>query len=492
MLKEHQYVFTRINMAIDLCLTAVSVILAHLLRNQVLAPYVFPQVFREPACFSDYSWLAWVLPVIMVVFLAHNRYYASQRLRSFGETSRAILLSAIETTVAAMVIGFFLQQRFGTRFLSDSIGGDNVSRGVILLVPVVLTLLMILKTYLVRKVLIRLRSTGHNWRTLLLVGSGDTLRGFIRLVRGHPFWGFRLEGIIDDSGREAIMVDEVPVVGTLQSLLPYVDEHPVDEIVFVPARRSLEELAPYFEQCEEMGIRTRLSLNFFRHTIARPVLDSFEDVPVVTYSPTLEINTALLFKYAFDRIAAFLLLIALSPVFVAAIILSKLTSDSWSDPVFYGQTRCGLNGKLFTCWKFRSMRVNADSELERLRDKNEMEGPVFKIKEDPRITRLGRILRKTSIDEFPQIWNVLRGDMSLVGPRPPIPAEVAKYDRWQRRRLSMKPGITCLWQVNGRNRLPFDTWMKLDLEYIDNWSLVLDFRILCKTVYVVATGYGAM
>jgi lipopolysaccharide/colanic/teichoic acid biosynthesis glycosyltransferase len=138
------------------------------------------------------------------------------------------------------------------------------------------------------------------------------------------------------------------------------------------------------------------------------------------------------------------------------------------------------------------MRVNADSELERLRDKNEMEGPVFKIKEDPRITRLGRILRKTSIDEFPQIWNVLRGDMSLVGPRPPIPAEVAKYDRWQRRRLSMKPGITCLWQVNGRNRLPFDTWMKLDLEYIDNWSLVLDFRILCKTVYVVATGYGAM
>ena len=138
------------------------------------------------------------------------------------------------------------------------------------------------------------------------------------------------------------------------------------------------------------------------------------------------------------------------------------------------------------------MHVNADRMLDKLADQNEMTGPVFKIRKDPRITPVGRILRKTSLDELPQLWNVLKGEMSLVGPRPPLPSEVDKYDPWQRRRLSMKPGITCIWQVSGRNQLPFETWMKLDLEYIDNWSLMLDFKILVKTVYVVATGYGAM
>jgi exopolysaccharide biosynthesis polyprenyl glycosylphosphotransferase len=241
-----------------------------------------------------------------------------------------------------------------------------------------------------------------------------------------------------------------------------------------------------------MGVRTRLSLNFFEPTIAKPVLDFFEGFPVVTYTPTREMNAALLFKYTFDRIAAAILLILFSPIFIITAILIKITSESWKDPIFYGQTRCGLNGKPFTCWKFRSMKVGAEKELDRLRDKNVMGGPVFKMRDDPRVTKIGKFIRKTSIDELPQLWNVLRGDMSLVGPRPPIPSEVEKYDRWQRRRLSMKPGITCLWQVSGRNQLPFDVWMKLDLEYIDNWSLWLDFKILLKTVYVVATGYGAM
>jgi lipopolysaccharide/colanic/teichoic acid biosynthesis glycosyltransferase len=177
-----------------------------------------------------------------------------------------------------------------------------------------------------------------------------------------------------------------------------------------------------------------------------------------------------------------------SPVFLLTAIAVKATSRG---PVFFRQTRVGLNGRTFTLFKFRSMYQDAEARRPALEDRNEMTGPVFKIKHDPRITAVGKWIRRFSIDEIPQFWNVLRGDMSLVGPRPPIPEEVKKYERWQRRRLSMKPGITCLWQVSGRNGLDFESWMRLDLAYIDTWSLRLDVQILLRTVPVVLTARGA-
>lgn len=492
MLREHQYVFSRVNQAADLVLTSCAVWLAHVLRNAVLAPYIMPQIFRVPSQLADYIWLLWVLPPIMVGFLAYNGYYASQRVRSFGQRFRTIFLSAFETTIAAMVISFLFSQGRTSEYIDDRIVGENVSRSVIALLPLTISALIAVKTAVIYRVLTELRRRGKNWRALLLVGSGETLRDFIRLIKSHPIWGFQLIGVLDDSGDEQQLVEQVPVLGTLDKVWQVVEGTPIDEVVFIPSRRSLEDLAPYFEGLEEMGVKTRLSLNFFQHTIARATLDSFEDVPVVTYAPTREINTALLIKYAFDRVAALVLIVILSPVFLATWLAIKLSSETANAPAFYGQKRSGLNGKPFTLWKFRSMILNAEAELDQLQALNEMQGPVFKIKDDPRITKVGRLIRKLSIDELPQLYNVLRGDMSLVGPRPPLPSEVEKYDRWQRRRLSMKPGITCLWQVMGRNRLSFDTWMKLDLEYIDNWSLFLDFKILCRTVYVVATGYGAM
>jgi exopolysaccharide biosynthesis polyprenyl glycosylphosphotransferase len=492
MLKEHHYIFSRVNMAIDFALTGLSVWIAHLLRNHIVGPYLLPDLFPQPAQFSDYSWLAYTLPFIMVAALRHNGYYQSRRVRPFGDAVRVVALSAVETAVAAMVITFFLARDRLADLFSGTVAADTVSRGVIAMVPFIISILVIAKTWAVRRVLMRLRRSGRNWRSVILVGSGEKLREFVRLVGSHPFWGFKLEGVVDDSGREAKLVEGIPVLGECADLIPLLERNPVDEVVFIPGRRSLEELAPLFEQCEEMGVRTRLALSFFHSTIARPVLDSFQDIAVVTFSPVREMSSALLFKYAFDRIAALALLILLSPLLLATVLAIKISSRSWRAPVLYGQTRCGLHGRPFTLHKFRSMRVGADKELAALRERNEMAGPVFKIRDDPRVTPLGRLLRKTSIDELPQIWNVLVGEMSLVGPRPPLPSEVEQYDRWQRRRLSMKPGITCLWQVKGRNQIPFETWMKLDLEYIDNWSLLLDFKILCRTVYVVATGYGAM
>jgi exopolysaccharide biosynthesis polyprenyl glycosylphosphotransferase len=223
--------------------------------------------------------------------------------------------------------------------------------------------------------------------------------------------------------------------------------------------------------------------------IAKYSLGELEGIPLLSFL-TLPKNMAQLFvKQLFDYLGAFFLVLLLSPLFLLIAIMIKISSPG---PVIFKQIRCGLNGRKFTFYKFRSMIANAEEIKPNLEELNEATGPVFKIKNDPRVTSIGRFLRKTSIDELPQLFNVLKGDMSLVGPRPPLPSEVEKYEWWQRRRLSMKPGLTCIWQVSGRSKLDFDTWMKMDLEYIDNWSLGLDFKILFKTIPAVLSGKGAM
>ncbi|NLF25519.1 MAG: exopolysaccharide biosynthesis polyprenyl glycosylphosphotransferase, partial [Deltaproteobacteria bacterium] len=194
-------------------------------------------------------------------------------------------------------------------------------------------------------------------------------------------------------------------------------------------------------------------------------------------------------KRVFDVVVSALLLVVCSPLFAVIALLVRITSPG---PVFFVQKRVGLNGRLFNMYKFRSMHSTAESELEALKAQNEMSGPAFKLKNDPRVTALGRFLRRFSLDELPQLWNVFKGEMSLVGPRPPVPGEVNAYARRYRRRLSMRPGMTCTWQVSGRNEIKdFDSWVKLDLEYIDNWSFWQDIRLLLRTIPAVLSGVGA-
>ncbi|MEW6606002.1 MAG: sugar transferase [bacterium] len=203
-----------------------------------------------------------------------------------------------------------------------------------------------------------------------------------------------------------------------------------------------------------------------------------------------EKNMALFVKSVFDRVGALLALLVLGPVLMLPIILIiKLTSRK-GESVLFRQTRVGLNGRQFCFYKFRTMVINAEKKKNSLKHLNEMDGPVFKIRNDPRITKFGRFLRKYSLDELPQFFNVLKGEMSIVGPRPPLPEEVEKYDSYQYRRLSMKPGLTCIWQVSGRNKISFKEWMRMDLEYIDNYSLWLDFKILIRTIWAVMAGQG--
>ncbi|HET6343786.1 MAG TPA: sugar transferase, partial [Myxococcota bacterium] len=333
------------------------------------------------------------------------------------------------------------------------------------------------------------RSHGFNYRTVLIVGTGPAALRIAESIHGHRFWGFRILGFIrNGSTPEEPLPGRYPLLGEIQDIPRIVESNVVDDVIFAVHRRELDKLEDLFLSLQEQGIRTRFAMDLFPHTRARVDMEELDGVPLLSFATTPTSTIKLMLKRALDvAIAALMLLLALPIVGMIALLI-KLTSGG---NVLFRQTRCGLNGRFFTLYKFRTMVEDAEERRRELLHLNEMNGPVFKLRSDPRVTRFGRFLRRFSLDELPQFWNVLRGDMSLVGPRPPIPEEVAQYQRWQRRRLAMKPGLTCLWQVSGRNNLDFERWIELDLEYIDSWSPMLDFKIMLKTIPAVLSGKGA-
>jgi exopolysaccharide biosynthesis polyprenyl glycosylphosphotransferase len=306
-------------------------------------------------------------------------------------------------------------------------------------------------------------------------------------MAGHPEWGFQLAGFVldDDAGPAGV---PGPVLGRLSELGAVLTSHVVDEVFFALGRHRMDSVAQAIGICEELGVGAKVYADFFQQRIARVEVEDLDGAPMLSFTTVPGDPLALLAKRAFDVAVSGAAVALLSPLLLAVSLAIVVDSPG---PVLFRQRRVGRNGREFWLYKFRSMRADAEAHLARLRDQNEADGPVFKMRNDPRITRVGRFLRKTSIDELPQFWNVLRGDMSVVGPRPPIPSEVREYHRWQRRRLSMRPGITCIWQISGRSDVKFDRWMELDLQYIDNWSFWDDLKIVFKTIPVVLIGKGA-
>jgi exopolysaccharide biosynthesis polyprenyl glycosylphosphotransferase len=265
--------------------------------------------------------------------------------------------------------------------------------------------------------------------------------------------------------------------------------HPVDEVIFAIPTKDFEDVREMMDICEVEGVKTRIISDFFSGLVFKAEADVIHGIPIITYSPAPRKEGQLLVKRVLDIGFSFTALVLLSPLFAVVAVAIKLTSPG---PVFYSWKVVGLNKRPFAGYKFRTMVVNADKMKEMLLDKNEMNGPVFKLRQDPRVTRVGRFLRKYSLDELPQLWSVLKGDMSLVGPHPPLETELCGFQDWHWRKLSVKPGVTCLWQVSGRNEIrEFDDWVKMDLDYIDNWSLSLDLKILLKTIPAVLSAKGA-
>ncbi|MFH1877721.1 MAG: sugar transferase [Candidatus Omnitrophota bacterium] len=336
-----------------------------------------------------------------------------------------------------------------------------------------------------------LRRKGYNCDYILIVGTGDKSREFIDIVERHAEWGLRISGVMSagvtcDKGVKKFHGYEI--LGSFEDIPRIIHDNVVDYVIFILPSASLAEIEDIMRFCEMEGVKIAAGLDHYEPKLARARQADLNGFPLLLFESTPPGKGQLFMKKVFDIIFSALMLFILLPLFAIIALSVKMTSRG---PVFFRQERCGLNGRKFIMYKFRTMVEGAEHKRDELLENNIMEGPVFKIKDDPRNTNVGRFLRKFSLDELPQLYNVLKGEMSVIGPRP-LPLKENQYKPGQKRRLSVKPGITGLWQISGRNKITdFDEWVKLDLEYIDNWSILLDARIFLKTIAVVIFGTGA-
>jgi exopolysaccharide biosynthesis polyprenyl glycosylphosphotransferase len=332
------------------------------------------------------------------------------------------------------------------------------------------------------------RRKGYNTRNLLIIAD-ETSQVFIDKIIKDDFLGYKIKVIFTDS--EIITnkyLNDYSVLPENTNISQFLELEAIDEAIYLKENINLEEVKEMIYACDEIGVSFHVQSPLFNMIATKAHINYFfQDIPFLTFSKHPTNYLALKLKSLIDYIVASLALIFSLAFLLLIAVLIKIDSKG---PIFFKQTRVGKNGRLFKVFKFRTMITDAEELKEKLADLNEQSGPVFKMKNDPRVTRIGRFLRKTSLDEFPQFINVILGHMSIVGPRPPVPQEVEQYKRWQLRRLSMKPGITCIWQVSGRNKIGFEDWMKLDLQYIDNWSLQLDFILILKTIKVIFASDG--
>ncbi|HEV8168559.1 MAG TPA: sugar transferase, partial [Pyrinomonadaceae bacterium] len=354
--------------------------------------------------------------------------------------------------------------------------------------------------FIMRAVQMFVRSRQINLIPTLVVGRGPEASLFIREMRERPALGYRVIGVVDTKPIDAqLSYEDVPVIGTLDSLPEVIRDSGANEVIIADADVNADALFEVMMRCgRRRGVEFRIAPSLFNCLPRKTEIDQIGVLPMIRLFREPLSSGARILKRTFDLIVAALTIVLLFPIWLLIAILIKLASKG---PVFYTQERVGMDGRLFLLYKFRTMKAGADPELHREYQKAFIAGraeanvgndskPTYKLLADPRITKIGKLLRRSSLDEVPQLLNVLLGDMSIVGPRPPIPYEVEAYELWHRKRLDMKPGLTGLWQVSGRNRLPFEEMVRLDLYYIENWSLLLDLEIILRTGFVMLAGEG--
>jgi len=329
------------------------------------------------------------------------------------------------------------------------------------------------------------RAKGYNFINIVLIAD-DTSIPFIDELLSSKEWGYRIvslfttSDLVKEKYEKAIILLSEEYIGVINDLM---EGDIVDEVLYLKSKVVPSEVRNVVRSCEELGVVFRLNYKESRVNLTNAIKTNIGSEKFLTFINIPHNVYALDVKKIVDLNISLFMTICLSPVLLMIAILIKIQSPG---PIIYKQTRVGLRGRLFNLYKFRTMVTNAEALRMDLEKENEMDGPVFKIKDDPRVTKIGKLLRKTGLDELPQLFNILKGEMSLIGPRPPIPSETIQYKRWQLRRLSVKPGLSCFWQIKpDRNNIKFEKWMELDLAYIDNWSLRLDFVIFLKTIKTV-------
>jgi exopolysaccharide biosynthesis polyprenyl glycosylphosphotransferase len=413
-----------------------------------------------------------------VIFSAFGLYNSR---RMSGRTADAI------DTFKATMLGTFLMAVAAFAFRIRMI-----SPGFLLVFWPTANAVAVIQRLFLRSVLERIRLKGRNLRHMLIVGTNSRALEFASRVEASSELGYRIIGFVDQewAGLKSFNSRGYSVVSDFNHLSNFLRMSVVDEIVIALPFGSLHPQAARIAMlCEEQGITTRVLSNIFDLKTAHARAEEFEGTSLITNHTDIAEGWPVLVKRGLDIVLSAILLVMLAPLMLLVAALIKLTSPG---PVLFTQNRVGYNKRIFKIQKFRTMTAGAEQRIKELEHLNEISGPVFKIKNDPRITPVGRLLRKTSIDELPQLFNVVKGDMSLVGPRPlPVRDYEGFNQDWQRRRFSVRPGITCLWQIKGRSSIPFDKWMQLDLQYIDTWSLWLDLQILLRTIPAVFKGSGA-
>lgn len=459
---------------LDLVLVNLAFATAYWLRYERELFRPLNELFDVP--FRAYLPLAAGLSLAVLLGFKLERVYDRRRGASWLDDLYGIFLGALVGTAAIVVIIFGVRPTF-------------YSRLILLYAFVLIVGYVGLGRLLLHWGLDWLRRRGMAVDRVAIVGAGEVGRAVMRNIVAQPTLGYQVVGFLDDDPkRGSTDLGRFKALGNTLNLQNVLRRHPVDEVIITLPSSSHRRIMELMGVCERHGVRPRIVPDVFQMALARVEMDEINGIPLLGMSKVSIRGWNLAVKRALDLLVAGSLLVLLSPLMALIALVTRLDSHG---PVLFRQTRVGRGGQPFTCYKFRSMRTGADQEQPALAGRNEAQGPIFKMKDDPRRTRLGRILRRTSLDELPQLWNVLRGEMSLVGPRPPLPSEVQSYEAWHKRRLEVAPGLTGLWQVSGRSNLTFDEMVMLDLYYGENWSLWLDLKILLKTIPTMVLGTGA-
>ncbi|MEE4310674.1 MAG: sugar transferase [candidate division KSB1 bacterium] len=484
MFKEKEVLIINLMKIIDALVIILSFGIAYFIDDFIRSVYDFGQMAYaiEPSIRGLFYFARMNLALTLssvptwIFLLTISAFYKDFRTKPFRKIIRIVIKVGILSFLVLSSVIFIFKMKMTSRLFV----------GIFTMTTI---FLLIIEKKFVYYLLNKVHEQGFNQINLLIVGTGRRAQEFIKVVKEHSNWGLKIVGLIDDEhGMFGKEIEGYRVLGRIQDIPFIIHRKVIDRVIFVVPRLWLNRLDEVILACEREGIATSISMDLYDLRIAHIRQTNFNGFPLLEFETFHAREYELLLKRFFDIVLSSIFLILGAPILLITAIAIKLESKG---PVFYKQVRSGINGRKFTLYKFRSMIPGAEMKKKHLEKMNEMDGPVFKIKQDPRITKVGKFIRKFSIDELPQLINVLKGDLSIVGPRPPLPVEVDMYEHWQRRRLSLKPGLTCIWQVSGRNKVKFDRWMEMDLEYIDSWSLWLDTKILFKTFFVVLFGYGA-
>jgi exopolysaccharide biosynthesis polyprenyl glycosylphosphotransferase len=442
-----------------------------------IASIKLAQTFVNPRVIYTSEYLALLLLLLPIWFfgLSKTNLFKIYRVNHYLQLlKQSIMFIVLATGILFVLINVFKLKSISNEFILIFAGLNQLS---------------IFTSYIaVNQYYMHLRKKGYNLINIVIIADESNER-FIQNIMDHREWGYKIMLIISES--DAILSrfsSSVKVMKKTTNLPCIIKSEIVDEVFYCKNQLDQQEIQNIVYACEEVGVAFRLQSELLTIANSGAELNHFDGIPFITYKNTPSNQYALSWKYISDFLISSVVIVLWMPLMLAIAIIIKSTSRG---PVVFKQKRVGLHGREFYIYKFRTMLKDAEKMQMTIMDQNEMSGPVFKIKNDPRITKFGKFLRKTSLDELPQFFNVIKGDMSLVGPRPPIMSEVKQYKPWQLRRLSMRPGITCTWQtMPKRNSISFEEWMKMDLQYIDNWSLEKDFLLTFKTIRTVLMGSG--